>query len=241
MINWQARHAKPTRPSDKPHDATPQGMNVKTMTCIGSICAANLLLGCSDGETPTPSPSYNPGPIPQCTTPFLGDPSMAPEIELISLGSGYVFASIVDGDSVSLLQAPAGGSVFFVGARVRNMNPCGVYLASQLKDPVSKRTRIDNRRVNFEPTNDGWAGPLPTDVSTVSNISVCPNQWSMQDLFGKEYELTVTVTDRDARSITQSARVIPACDEPGHEAVCTCHCKLGYKLGESCLSSSGAP
>jgi hypothetical protein len=204
---------------------------MNALKCICLISTALLLLGCSDGETPTPWPSV---PIARCEIPFLGDPTMAPEIELVSLGPGGLFAPIIEGGSVSLLQPPGAGRVIFVGARVRNMDPCAIRLAGQLKDPVSEQIRLDSRIVNFEPTNDGWGGSVPTDVFTVSNIAACPNQWSMQDLFGKEYELTVTVTDRDGRSVTQTVRVVPACDEPGKEALCMCVCKQGYKLGEQC-------
>jgi len=215
---------------------------MKASKCICSLGAALVLLGCSDGETPTPWLYKNPEPIGHCETPFLGDPNMNPEIELVSLAPGGILAPITEGGSVSLLQAPGAGRVLFVGARLRNMHPCAARIAGQLKDPVSEQVRIDNRIINFEPTNDGWGGSESTDIGSFSNLSVCPNQWSMQDLFGQEYELTMAVTDRDGRSVTQSVRVVPACDEPGNEAGCMCQCKQGYKLGEQCSSGSdGGP
>ena len=215
---------------------------MNALTCICSLSAAIALFGCSGGETKTLSPSEDAGLIGHCETPFLGDPATAPEIELVSLDPGGMHAPIIEGGSVSLLQPPNAGRVIFAGARVRNMDPCGIRIAGQLKDPVSEQVRIDNRIVNFAPMNGGWGGPAPTDIATFSNLAVCPNQWSMQDLFGKEYELTVTVTDREGRKATQSARIVPACDEPGNEAGCTCICKQGYKLGQQCSSSGdGGP
>lgn len=211
---------------------------MNALTCICSPMMTLVLLGCSGVETPTPQPSEDAGLIAGCQIPFLGDPTMAPEIELVSLEPGWsMLAPIVVGGSISLLQPPNAGRVIFVGARVRNMNPCAIRLVGQLEDPVSGRIRLDSRLVNFEPTNDGWGGSVPMEVSTLSNLAVCPNQWAMQDIFDKEYELTVTVTDRDGRNVTQSARVVPTCDEPGKEASCTCLCKQGYKLGEQCSSS----
>jgi hypothetical protein len=192
-----------------------------------------IFLGCSGGEPPTLSEDArtNGG----CVRPFLGDPSAEPDIELVALRPGGMLEPIVEGGSVSLLLPPAAGFVIFAGALVRNMNPCAARIAGELRDPVSEKVRIDKRIIHLEPTNDGWGGSVPTDISTLSNIAVCPNQWSMQDLFDKEYELTMTVTDRDGREVSKSMRVVPTCNEPGKAGLCLCTCKQGYKLGEQCF------
>jgi hypothetical protein len=189
-------------------------------------------LGCSGGEPPTPSEDAGTS---GCSLPFLGDPSAEPDIELVALRPGAILEPIIEGGSVSLLLPPAAGFVIFAGASVRNMNPCAARIAGQLKDPMSEKVRIDKRIINLEPTNDGWGGSMATDISTLSNIAVCPNQWSMQDLFDKEYELTMTVTDRDGREVTKSMRVVPTCDELGKAGLCLCTCKQSYEFGEQCF------
>lgn len=211
-------------------------VSMKLSRRICFACTA-LVMGCSVEET------VNPAPVPfmsKCQSGVIGDPKKFPEIEIIAITSEYQFETIGDGDSVSLLQPPGSGRVLFAGARVRNMNPCGVRLRGEFMDPISGKKQIDIRIINMEPTEDGWASSSVNDLSTLMNQPVCPNQWAMQDIFDNEFQLTMIVTDRDDRLAWKSVRVIPKCDEPGQEAGCTCLCSDGYKLGQVCSNMKDA-
>jgi hypothetical protein len=96
--------------------------------------------------------------------------------------------------------------------------------------------RLDSRTVNLKPTGDGWGQSDPTDISTFANIPVCPNEWSMTNLFGTKYGLEVTLTERSGRTESRNLMVVPACAEPAHAADCLCICQGGYVLGEKCAA-----
>jgi hypothetical protein len=194
----------------------------------------SLLLGlvaaCSGpGETPEDA-----GLIGGCKLPFAGDPAKEPEMDVISIGPGTL-DTLHDGSSVALMFPPQGGRVVFAGVRARNVDPCAVRIAGALRDTSSQQVRIENRIVNLEPTDDGWARSDPEDISSFANIAACPNQWSDRDLFDTPYELTISLTDRDKRKITKVLQVIPRCAEPEREIECRCTCGSDYLLGAMCV------
>lgn len=172
-----------------------------------------------------------------CTTGFIGDASAAPEIVITVIGSEPVAKDVSDGDVVPLIFPPQGGRVIFAGARVKNIDACGVTLTGALRDLTTKQVRVDARTVNLIPTADGLAETDATDFSSFSNIPVCPNQWAAADLFGVEYELEISLVDRGGRFVGKKIRVTPACAEPDREAECRCICKGGYVLGETCADA----
>jgi hypothetical protein len=197
-----------------------------TLLALGNACSS-----------PDP-PVADAGPD-GCTLGFLGDPAGAPEMELVALGPDGKVETIADGASVPLMFPPQGGRVVFAGVRVRNVNACQARLAGALRDLSTQAVRIDNRTVNLTPESGGWGGSVGTDISTFANIAACPNQWASQDIYDHEFELVVTLTDKDKRKVTRTVRVTPRCSEPGREAECLCMCRLGYKLGEPCAPADG--
>jgi hypothetical protein len=196
------------------------------------VFAAASAIACSGPETASDA-----GP-PPCTIGFLGDPKSAPVIELVTLDESYISTPLQDGGTVSLMFPPQGGRVIFAGVRATHVDACAVRLAGALRDLQTKQVRIDTRTVNLEPTGDGWGRSIDSDISTFANIAVCPNQWADTDVFGIEYELIVSVTDRAQRKATQTVRVVPLCTEPEHAEECLCICKGGYVLGENCAAST---
>lgn len=174
-----------------------------------------------------------------CTFGFLGDPTKDPELELIALGADGVSSPIKDGDTIALIFPIQGGRVIFAGARATNLAACGVQLAGAVRDLTSMQVRIDSRTVNLRPTGDGWGVSDDDDQSSFANVPLCPNQWSDTDVFATEYQLIITLTDRDQRTVTKTAKVKPACAEPDHAAECFCTCQGGYVLGQKC--DGGAP
>jgi hypothetical protein len=129
--------------------------------------------------------------------------------------------------------------VIFAGVRATNLDPCGVQLAGVVRDETSMQVRLDSRTVNLKPTGDGWGQSDPADISTFANIPVCPNEWSKTNLFGTTYGLEVTLTERSGRTEDLTLKVVPACNEPAHEAECLCLCQGGYVLGQSCAAADG--
>jgi hypothetical protein len=130
--------------------------------------------------------------------------------------------------------------VIFAGARAKNLDPCGVKISGALRD--STRTWCRSTRAPSTSTTRATAGARSTDsdIASFANISVCPNNWSKTNIFGNDYQLEVTVTDRDKRSATVKLRVVPFCAEEEYMSFCTCTCKGGYVLGEACDGAGGA-
>ncbi len=150
-----------------------------------------------------------------CTYGFLGDPTKPAEVQVLALGPGMTAVPLQDGDTVALAFPPQGGRVIFAGVRATNLDPCGATLGGAIRDETTQEVRLDTRTVNLLPGGDGWGASDPTDISTFSNVPVCPNEWSSTNLYGTEYQLELTVTDRAGRTVTQKLPVIPECSEPG--------------------------
>jgi hypothetical protein len=165
---------------------------------------------------------------------------------------------VEDGATVAVITPPAGGRMVFAGARVANLDPCAAQLAGSLREmggDLLKAVRLDSRTIHLLAAGDGWGTSDPGDISTFANIPVCPNQWADSDVFDVDYELRVTVTDRDGRTATTSRVVRPACllgdgllNNGGREprppeaflAECLCMCRAGYELGDTCEGEGGA-
>jgi hypothetical protein len=207
------------------------------MRCRGPVTGliALALAGC-------PPPSHDPsdggpdGPH-GCTLSFLGDEGQDPQIELIALGAGQQVVPVNEGGPIAILIPPQGGRVIFVGVRATNVDPCAIKLAGALRDETSKQVTVDTRTVNLTPAAGGWGESDGADISSFSNVAVCPNEWATRDIYGVEYELVMTVTDRGGRTATRTVHVVPDCAEPENLAVCQCICKGGYVLGESCADA----
>jgi hypothetical protein len=142
-----------------------------------------------------------------------------------------------EGDMVTLAFPPQGGRVIFAGVRATNLDACGVELGGAVRDETTMEVRLDTRTVNLLPSGDGWGSSDPSDVSTFSNIPVCPNEWSKTNIYGTQYRLELTITDRSGRTASQSLDVTPECSEPANATECLCICKGGYVLGESCVGA----
>jgi hypothetical protein len=202
-----------------------------------AILAAGIACGCELEHLPTPDEATS-GSSP-CQYNFIGDSSLDPEVEVTARDVDGAAQRVDEGGTVPLILPPQGGRVIFVGVRATNMNACGARITGFLRDPATNKIVIDARTVNLKPTLDGRAGSIDTDISTFANIPICPNQWSTADAFGAEYQLEVSVKDRDGRVAKKALHVTLACAEPENEAQCKCICKQGYVLGETCDPDGG--
>lgn len=202
-----------------------------------------LLAGCGphvDSESSAPQSTASTGSHGvTCPIPYLGSPTEDIQLELVALGPSGEPVPLEDKGSVSLILAPQGGRVAFVGVRATNVSPCGATITGALRDPSTSQLRLDARTVNLASSDGVWGGSVAGDIASYSNIPVCPNQWASTDVYGHEFELSVTLEDRDRRTATRIIRVTPACDEVGAESECTCICRADYNLGQACDSLPG--
>ena len=182
--------------------------------------------------------------ITPCGVPYPGDPNGEPTFEPTALepdgtvgpdGPGVRSAALSQGGTVSIIEPPQGGRVAFLGVRgAANLDPCGVTLLGALQDPISGRVQIDQRTLNLKPGPDGLGTSDDTDIFTFSNVFLCPNNWANQDVFDRDYKLTLILRDQNERSVTRFLTVRPVCDVPSQASRCRCICKQGYKLGDPC-------
>jgi len=191
---------------------------------------AALLSGCSNGSTDPSSSGHS------CGLSVLGDKTKPIEIGLTVRELDGVSRLLDEGDTVPMILPPQGGRVIFAGVVATNIDPCAVTLSGALRDLSTMQLRLDARTINLTPVpgKDGWGGSDEEDISTFSNVPVCPNQWSKTDLYGTPYELSISLTDRDNRTAMRTMKVVPACAEPDNQSECLCICKGGYVLGQMC-------
>jgi len=205
---------------------------VKATGALAGLCVLAASSGCSTSSAPA-------DPVP-CSAGFLGDASSPIDFDILAVSPGYTTVSQMDGGTISLMQPLQGGRVLFVGARVTNVDACGLTLTGALRDETTQQVRFDTRTINLIPTGDGWGATGVLDasvaglISNFSNVPVCPNEWSTTDVDGHSYGLEVTVEDRNGRMLLKKMRVTPVCGEPANAADCVCICRAGYVLGSNC-------
>ena len=177
---------------------------------------------------------------------FLGDPRLPPQIELTVLVADGSQMPLKDGDAVPLIFPPQSGRVVFVGLRATNVHPCAVQVVGRVRDEKNGAIRTDARVVDLKKTGDGWGvtgsdpggGIVFANISSVSNIPLCPNSWSATDVFDHSYELTLTITDAAKLTASTTIHVTPTCSEPGRVAECQCICAQKYVLGQACTPAT---
>jgi hypothetical protein len=173
--------------------------------------------------------------VPGCALGFLGTPGKPVEMKVTARGAAMTPADeVADGGRVPLILPPQGGRVIFVGIEATNLSACGVTLTGSLRDTANKQVRVDARTTNLLPRGDGWGTSDAEDISTFSNIPLCPNEWASTDAFEQPFELTLDVKDPAGNHGTTKMTIVPFCGEPQYMAECLCTCKKGYVLGQAC-------
>jgi hypothetical protein len=173
---------------------------------------------------------------------FVGDVSKPLEFDVVYRTAEGELKSTEDRSEVPLIQPPQGGKVLFVGIRARNINGCGVTLATALCEPEGGEVlSLERRPVTLELAADGWMIPeRPSEASNYSNLPACPRADLTRSVANELYELRVSITDRDGRKAGTSLQVIPTCGEPERSELCECECSKDYKLGRSCSQAPEA-
>jgi hypothetical protein len=194
------------------------------------VLAGALLVvaGCSEE---TVDPQIDPG---GCALGVFGDPELPIEMHIVARGLDRLSHPVEAGGPVDMILPPQGGRVIFVGAFATNLSACEVQLDGALRDLGSTQLRLDGRTTNLADRGNGWGGPADFDISTFSNVPLCPNQWASTAVYGNTFELTVSLTDNRGRRASQTLEVVPRCGEPMFEADCLCICQEDYVLGQTC-------
>lgn len=168
------------------------------------------------------------------TTAMFGDAASDPQITVLARQENGSTTDVGEGVTISLMEPPQGGRVMFIGVKAMNFGACGVRLEASLQDEATQQVQFDNRSFNLVPVEDGWGSSALADLSTFSNIPLCPNNWSDSNIYDNTFLLTVTLTDLQDRQVTFTAHVTPTCMPGAEQAQCQCFCKTGYVLGQSC-------
>ena len=141
---------------------------------------------------------------------------------------------LVDGEAVPLVFPPQGGRVLFIGVRATNLSPCGVKLTGVARDLATEQIRFDARPLNLVPGPDGKGGSIAGDLSSFSNVPICPNQWASTDAFDQTFGLELQVQDQDGKKGEVKLQAKLTCAEPANEEGCKCICKQGYTTDQVC-------
>lgn len=169
-----------------------------------------------------------------CALGVLGDLSQPIDFKISARAGDGVSVPLQEGGDAPLITPPQGGRVILIGVRATNTIPCSMKLSAALRDKDSGQVRLDSRTINLKPDGDGWGSSVDSNLATFAHIPTCPNQWASGDVYGRPYELEVTLSDKAGRSLTKTMTVSPQCSEPAFEKECLCICKQGYKLGAPC-------
>jgi hypothetical protein len=141
-----------------------------------------------------------------------------------------------DQDDVRLVNAPQGGHVLHIAARIEAVRTKRVEIRAQLRHPDTGAIEAEEARtINVVETAPGAFESKPGSISDVAHIPVCPN-YGTRDVLDQEWLLDVTVTELPDRTGVGSTevRVTPRCNHSDAkiQALCQCECAADYVLGK---------
>ena len=193
-----------------------------------------LLTGCPDDPPDPPPTDAGTDALPPCKYDYLGDPDLPVEMKPIVMAADETSSPLEPNAMVPLVFPPQGGRVIFIGARATNLFPCGVSLEGRVRDKNTKQVRLDGRTMNFKPGPDGWGGSVDGDLSTFSNVPICPNQWASYDAYDQAFELELEIEDRAGKTASVKLDATLFCGEPDKEEGCKCICDDDYTTDKIC-------
>lgn len=194
-----------------------------------SSTALALALALATGGCEPPAPEPDAGV--DC---FVGDPDQAPEMQLVYRTALGEMADLMEGANVPLIVPPQGGMVVIIGARMRNVNICGMQMSALLRDTCTDRILgREGRPIFLERSADGWAVPIePSRLDNYVNINACPNLVSSRDLDEEPYRVELRAVNLAAElEMTSQMSITAVCGEPNAERLCECQCDADYVLG----------
>ena len=117
------------------------------------------------------------------------------------VGTGeYAFEAVVEGDKLPIYHGEQGGSHVWLGVRVSNMQPSGFHLETALQ------VVEDGTPTGFDLFFDVDLFKGPSGDLEYAGL---PLQIEPDDLQGVRIRATITATDRDGRTMSDSMEIIP--------------------------------
>jgi hypothetical protein len=192
----------------------------------------------ADGGPPLLAPhDAGAGNKPAPDSPEVAAPPTALEVDpgyYLALESGFV--PLAEGGDLELVQAPQGGHVAFVGARIRHAkSPTATFIVSVLDPSTGEVVMHDKREGPIAPTPDlpGWSEADPDARGAINHLVACPVEHTQ--LFGEHWLLRVEVIEEGGGGLTGQATVgVNVSCAPISEyqkTYCECECELGYVPG----------
>lgn len=171
---------------------------------------------------------------------FTGNATTAPELVIVHQDVAHHLVVTERDGIVPLIQPPQGGKVAFIGALARNLDGCPIDITAALIDDCTNETlAVERRTILMKPNADGWLEPdQPMEISSYSNLPICPNAGARRELEGEHYKISVSLKDRAGRRVEAMVRVKTECAEAEHRDVCLCECDRDYVLGMSCAADT---
>ncbi len=151
-------------------------------------------------------------------------------------GEGGPMKWLVDGDTVRLFNAPQGGHVLHIGARIEGLRTKHAEIRAQLRHPDTKAIDAEEARtINVVEVSPGVFESTPGSVSDVAHIPVCPD-YGNRDIVDQEWLLEVSVKEVPGGTGTgkTGVKVTPVCSHADAtiQALCLCECAADYVLGK---------
>jgi hypothetical protein len=183
--------------------------------------------------------------VPDAGPCFIGDPSLAPEVEVMYQATDGTAQLAQDGGAMPIIEAPQGGKFFVIGVRARNVT-CRAQLQGAIHDLCNMHSPFDARPITLVEGPDGWGTPKnPGSVQNYANIPACPAPWAARDIRNTPYQFLMHLVDLDGRTADAQETLVPYCadSDPTLRAICDCRCRLGYVLGDPCgvIPDAGPP
>lgn len=156
------------------------------------------------------------------------------ELEPVFMAPDESVQPLVEGGTVPLVFPPQGGRVIFIGVRATNLSPCGVKLTGVARDLTTEQIRFDTRPLNLVVGPDGKGGSVAGDLSSFSNVPICPNQWASTATYDETFGIEIAVEDQDGKKGAVKLQAKLACSEPAYEEGCKCICQADYTTDQVC-------
>jgi len=142
-----------------------------------------------------------------------------------------------DGDALHLWNAPQGGHVVLVAAKVENLTSNTATLKVRMRRPGGIIVAEESRTVAMVQV-PGEPGRMQPDIrsrSQVAHVPLCPD-YDVEDIVGEPLEVDVEVTalytDPPVSGKT-TMHFTPSCDalDAQYQPLCRCECTGRYVLG----------
>jgi hypothetical protein len=191
-----------------------------------------------DGSVPdTAAPEPDEGSLLSDGSPNERDPG-----ELIVLPAQFTeeatpMRMLAESDPIDLWNAPQGGHVVLLGAKVKNLTSDTVNLKVRVRHlDTGLIVSEEGRTVKMVPVPDE-PGVMQPDIrsrSQVSNVALCPN-YDPAGIVDRLVLVEVTVTalyTQPVQTGQATMKLVPRCSTPDDEAFCRCECEKDYFLGK---------